>query len=140
VLVRILSTCAYNPSNNVKINLNSNLAIISNGSISLSQQSTWTGVGTTRNVHLIVPWPQTCSGGIGNITVGNNTNFNALVAVGLYTPCTATMSNQNAFYGQVVAGTVVIGNNWSMNYRPIVIPGAHVGGFTQDIAYIREIA
>jgi hypothetical protein len=140
VLVRILSTCAYNPSNNVKINLNSNLAIISNGSINLTQQSTWTGVGTTRNVHLIVPWPQTCSGGIGNITVGNNTNFNALVSVGLYTPCTATMSNQNAFYGQVVGGTVVIGNNWAMNYRPIVIPGAHVGGFTQDIAYIREIA
>jgi hypothetical protein len=28
----------------------------------------------------------------------------------------ATMSNQNTFYGQVVGGTVVIGNNWSMNY------------------------
>jgi hypothetical protein len=140
VVVRILSTCTYNPGNNVTVNLNSNLAIISNGSISLSQQSTWTGVGTTRSVHLIVPWPQTCSGGIGNITVGNNTNFNALVAVGLYTPCTANMSNQNAFYGQVVGGAVVIGNNWSMNYRPIVIPGAHVSGFTEDIAYIREIA
>lgn len=140
VLVRILSTCTYSPSNNVTVNLNSNLAIISNGSISLSQQSTWTGVGTTRSVHFIVPWPQTCSGGIGNISVGNNTNFNALVSVGLYTPCTANMSNQNAFYGQVVGGSVVIGNNWSMNYRPIVIPGAHVSGFTEDIAYIREIA
>jgi hypothetical protein len=140
VLVRILSTCTYSPSNNVTVNMNSNLAIISNGSISLSQQSTWTGVGTTRSVHFIVPWPQTCSGGIGNISVGNNTNFNALVSVGLYTPCTANMSNQNAFYGQVVGGSVVIGNNWSMNYRPIVIPGAHVSGFTEDIAYIREIA
>jgi hypothetical protein len=50
------------------------------------------------------------------------------------------MSNQNAFYGQVVAGTVVIGNNWSMNYRPIVIPGALVTGFTEDVAYIREMA
>ncbi len=140
VLVRILSTCTYNPSNNVTVNLNSNLAIITNGSISLSQQSTWTGVGTTHSLHLIVPWPQTCSGGIGNITVGNNTNFNALVAVGLYTPCTADMSNQNAFYGQVVGGAVVIGNNWSMNYRPVIIPGVHVSGFTEDIAYIREIA
>ena len=144
VLVRILSTCTYSPSNNVSVNLNSNLAIITNGSISLSQQSTWSGVGSTRNVHFIVPWPQTCSGdlpsSIGNITVGNNSNFNALVAVGLYTPCTATMNNQNAFYGQVVGGTVVIGNNWSMNYRPIVIPGAHVSGFTEDVAYIREIA
>jgi hypothetical protein len=50
------------------------------------------------------------------------------------------MSNQNAFYGQVVGGGVVIGNNWSMNYKPIVIPGALVAGFTEDVAYIREVA
>jgi hypothetical protein len=50
------------------------------------------------------------------------------------------MSNQNAFDGQVVGGTVVIGNNWSMNYKPIVIPGALVTGFTEDVAYIREVA
>jgi hypothetical protein len=40
----------------------------------------------------------------------------------------------------VVSGTVVIGNNWSMNNRPIVIPGALVTGFTEDEVYIREVA
>lgn len=51
-----------------------------------------------------------------------------------------TRSNQNAFYGKVVGGTVVIGNSWSMNHRPIVIAGALVTGFTEDVAYIREVA
>ena len=50
------------------------------------------------------------------------------------------MSNQNAFYGQVVGRSVDIGNNWNMNFRPVIFPGAHVSGFTQDVAYIREIA
>jgi hypothetical protein len=50
------------------------------------------------------------------------------------------MSNQNAFYGQVVGGTVTIGNNWSMNYKPTIFPGALVTGFDEDIAYLREIA
>jgi Tfp pilus assembly protein PilX len=141
VVVRILGTCTYNPSNNAKITLGKDLAIVSNGPISLSQQSTWTGANGSRKVHFIVPWPQTCdASGNPGITVGNNTNFDATISVGIYTPCTATMSNQNAFYGQVVGGTVVIGNNWSMNYRPIVIPGAHVSGFTEDISYVREVA
>jgi hypothetical protein len=94
---------------------------------------------------MIVPWPQsTCSSTSSNaeyhdISVGNNSNFNSLVTVGLYTPCTAHMSNQNAFYGQVIGGSVDISNNWTMIYKAIVVPGALVTGFTEDIAYIREI-
>jgi hypothetical protein len=139
VVVRILSTCTYSASNNAKINVGSDLAIVSNGSIQLGTQSTWTGVNATHKLFLIVPYPQTnCP--TGDITVGNNTNFNSLLVVGLYTPCTAHMSNQNAFYGQVVGGSVDIGNNWNMNYRPIIFPGAHVSGFKQDVAYIRQVA
>jgi hypothetical protein len=66
--------------------------------------------------------------------------IDATLSVGVYTPCTATMSNNNSFYGQVVGGTIAISNNWSMTYRPIVIPGAHITGFTEDIAYIREVS
>jgi hypothetical protein len=140
VVVRILSTCTYSSSNNVTVNLNADLAIITNGGIAFSQKSTWTGVGGNRKMFLMVPWQQNGACPTGDVTVGNNTNFNSLVSVGLYTPCTAHMSNQNAFYGQVVGRSVDIGNNWSMNFRPIVFPGAHVSGFTQDVAYIREIA
>jgi Tfp pilus assembly protein PilE len=141
VVVRILNTCTYNPSNNAKITVAKNLAIVSNGPISLSQQTTWTGSNGSHSIHFIIPWPQTCDGsGNPGVNVGNNTNFDATLSVGIYTPCTATMSNQNAFYGQVVGGAVSVGNNWSMNYRPIIIPGAHVTGFTEDIAYIREVS
>jgi hypothetical protein len=140
LVVRILSSCPYTSSNNVTINLNADLALISNGSINLTQRSTWTGVGGSRKMFLMVPWQQNGACPTGDVTVGNNTNFNSLVSVGLYTPCTAHMSNQNAFYGQVVGRTVDIGNNWNMNFRPVIFPGAHVSGFTQDVAYIREIA
>ncbi len=144
VVVRILSTCTYSPSNNKTVSVGKDLAIITNGSLNFSQQSTWNATGGTHKLFLIRPWPADSNLGFcpsyGNITVGNNTNFSSTLNVGLYTPCTATMSNQNAFYGQVVGGTVVIGNNWSMNYKPIVIPGALVTGFTEDVAYIREVA
>jgi hypothetical protein len=144
VVVRILSTCTYSPSINQTVSVGKDLAIITDGSLNFSQQSTWNGTGGTHKMVLIRPGPADSNLGFcpsyGNITVGNNTNFNSTLNVGLYTPCTATMSNQNAFYGQVVAGNVVIGNNWSMNYKPIVIPGALVTGFTEDVAYIREVA
>jgi Tfp pilus assembly protein PilX len=145
VVVRILSRCPYSPSNNAVVSLGKDLAIITNGSISFGSQSNWNGTGTAqRKMFLIVPWgqqgPCAASGAdYHDITVGNNSNFNSLVAVGLYTPCTAHMSNTNAFYGQVVAGKADIGNNWNMNYRPVVIPGALVTGFSEDVAYIREI-
>ncbi|MFL5799120.1 MAG: hypothetical protein ACJ77A_14470 [Actinomycetota bacterium] len=139
VVVRILSTCTYSSSNNARITVGKDLAIVSNGSIQFTQQSTWTGANGSRKMFLIVPWPQTACP-TGDITVGNNTNINSLISVGLYTPCTAHMSNQNAFYGQVVGGSVDIGNNWNMNFRPVVFPGAHVSGFRQDVAYIRQVA
>jgi hypothetical protein len=144
VIVRITSNCQFSVSNNQTISLNSNLAIITNGSINLSQQTTWNGVGTTRNLFFIVPYqaitPPACNAPPSqyDISFGNKTNFNALVNVGVYTPGRANMNNLNAFNGQVVAGQTCIGNNWAMNYKPIVFPGQHVSGFTQDIAYIRE--
>ena len=62
VIVRILSKCNYAPSNNATITLNKDLAIITNGSITMGQQSNWNGVGSVRKVHLIAPWPQSvCS-------------------------------------------------------------------------------
>lgn len=140
VVVRILSSCSFDVSNNASITVGKDLAIISNGPITLAQRSTWTAANGNHKIHLIVPWPQTCVNGNPGVSIGNNTNFSSTLSVGIYTPCTATMGNQNAFYGQVVGGVVSISNNWSMIYRPIVIPGAHVNGFTEDIAYIREVS
>jgi hypothetical protein len=49
-------------------------------------------------------------------------------------------NNNSAFSGQVIGTTLTIGNNFSMTFRPVVIPGASVSQFREDIAYIREIS
>ncbi|HZD79888.1 MAG TPA: hypothetical protein VE646_07600, partial [Actinomycetota bacterium] len=142
VVVYIDSTCTYTSSNNATISLGKDLAVITKGSVNLSQRSSWNGVGSMRNLHLMSPWPSTGSPSCPtqNITVGNNTSFNSLVRTFVYTPCTATMLNNNsAFQGQVVGTNVVIGNLFNMTYKPIFVPGADIVGFEQDIAYIREV-
>jgi Tfp pilus assembly protein PilX len=143
-VVRITVSCTYSNSNNATITLGSNLALITDGAINLANRSTWNGSSSTRDLFFISPYPSSgapnCSGGVKDITLGNLTGFNNLVQVSVYSPCTVTMNNNNsAFNGQVIGGTVDVGNNFNMAYRPIKVPGAHVVSFTQDIAYIREV-
>jgi hypothetical protein len=59
----------------------------------------------------------------------------------VYTPCTATFSNNNAGDGgQVFAGNVVISNLFTLNFSPLLIPGAgDITGYKVNIAYVREI-
>lgn len=148
VVVRILDTCTYSPSSfssnpNSPILLGTNLAIVSNGGFSFSQQSNWKGSGGTRSLHLVSAWPDvgspTCP--TQDIKILNNNNFDpATLAVSIYTPCTATLENNNAsFNGQVIATDVNITNRFSMNYSPVLIPGARIAGFKQDVAYLREV-
>ena len=33
------------------------------------------------------------------------------------------MSNQNNYYGQVMGGNVAIANNYTMTFRPVLVPG-----------------
>ena len=123
------------------------LAIIPDGSINLSSQSTWTGVGGTQPLYFESPYPATGSPACvaagttpsTNVSVGNNTNFSS-VAVFSYSPCTVTLSNNNTAYpGQAIGGTVVVGNNFTMSYTPTKTPGLLVSAFNQDISYIREV-
>ena len=143
-VVRITQSCTYTSSNNATISLGSNLAIITDGAISLSQQSNWNGVTSTRDLFFMSAYPAsgtpTCTGGVKDVTFGNNTGFNSLVETFVYTPCTASMQNNNtAFTGQVIGTTVAIGNNFNMTYRPVKVPGQNPTGYNQDIAYIREV-
>jgi Tfp pilus assembly protein PilX len=142
VVVRLTgTTCTYSNSNNQTISVGSNLALVTDSAINLSQQSNWNGTGSTRNVLFISPYPSSGSPSCPaqDITFGNNTSFNNLVQVSVYTACTATMNNQNNYYGQVIGSTMVVGNNYSLTYRPVLIPGAKVTGFKEDISYIREV-
>lgn len=143
-VVRITVSCTYSSSLNATITLGSNLALITDGAVNLSQKSTWNGSGSTRDLFFISPYPSSgtpnCTGGVKDISFGQLTGFNNLVQTAVYSPCTVTMLNNNtAFNGQVIGGTVYIGNNFNMAYRPIKVPGANVVSFNQDIAYIREV-
>jgi hypothetical protein len=51
------------------------------------------------------------------------------------------MNNQNNMNGQVMGTTVNIANNWTMTFRPVVVPGVTtITSFKEDLSYIREIA
>jgi hypothetical protein len=141
VVVFIDDACALTLPNNTTITMNSDLAIVTRGAITLSQRSTWNGATSVRKLFFLSAYPDAgaASCPTQDITVGNNTSFNAFTNVSVYTPCTATMNNNNSqFYGQVIGATLSIGNLFSMTYRPVLIPGADITGFRQDVAYIRE--
>jgi hypothetical protein len=139
-LLRIDTTCTFSNSNNDVFSVPGHLAILNDGGFNFSQQSNWNGTtGSIKNLHFISVYSTTCSGTTKDISVGNNTNFNSFTNVSFYTPCKATMSNTNAFSGQVLSKDIVIGNNFKMTYKPVLVPGiTGITGFKQDISYIHE--
>ena len=70
----------------------------------------------------------------------NSTSFTNL-RVFVFTPCTTTIGNlTSGLPGQIIAGTVNITNNYTMNYFPFPTPGGGgVTGFTQGVVYLREV-
>lgn len=141
-VVYINATCTLDMSNNARITLNDNLAIITRGGVYFSQRSTWNGVSGTKYLHIISAYPDSGSPSCPtqNVRIGQNTGFDSHVSAIVYSPCTVTMENNNtAFQGQVIGQSVVIGNNFNMNYLPVKVPGQNIVGFDQDIAYIREV-
>jgi Tfp pilus assembly protein PilX len=144
-IVRITAVCNL-AMNGTTVTQGGNLAIITNGSITMSNNNNWnwSGGGANKDLFFLVNYQsQTsqCGTGSYNITTANNSSFNN-VNVSFYTPCTVTIQNLNTFKGQLIGGTVATANNFTMNFVPVLIPGATttVKGFNQSIQYIREVA
>ena len=139
-LIRINTTCTFTNANNDVFPVRGNLAILSDGGFTFSQQSNWNAAApTVKNIHFINVYSASCPGTTRDISVGNNTNFNTWTNVSFYTPCRATLSNTNSFAGQALSKDVTIGNNFKMAYKPVLVPGiTGVTGFKQDISYIHE--
>jgi hypothetical protein len=142
-VVRINATCNLAIGTNDVINFSGNLAIFTNGSITMANQNNWNGV-SGKNLFFLVNYQSTsmnCASGNYNISSGNNSNFNN-VNVSFYSPCTITIQNQNNFSGQLIGGTVNTANNFTMNFRPVLIPGGaeQITGFQQNVVYLREVA
>lgn len=141
-LIRIDETCTFStqPPGTDTYSIIGNLGILSDGGFNFAQRSAWNGTSPPiKQLHFISVYSATCSSSTKDINVGNHTTFDSYTNVSFYTPCKATMSNQNSFAGQVLAKDVTIGNNFKMSYRPVLVPGiTGVTGFKQDISYIHE--
>jgi hypothetical protein len=138
--VRVAATCALTWGNNSTVNLRTNMAIVTDGSVTFQNQNNWNGIGGKFYAYFIVPYANgsNCTGGIHDITFSNNTNWSNLV-VGVYTPCTANIANQNVEFGQIFGGTVNITNQMTFTFSPILFPGSNVVGWNPEVSYIREI-
>ncbi len=140
-VVRISPACALSWSNK-KVDLKGDLAIVTDGSYTLSQQNTWTGVGGKWTLHIIRPFQSAldCNSGNYDINASNNTSFDNL-KVFLYTQCTINFGNNNAsgFDGQIIGGQVNITNQMVVNFDPILVPGFNKIGYRSDVSYLREI-
>lgn len=160
------SPCTLGFSNNETINVPGNLAIIvdkgapivgatapnpggnSGGAIRTDGLVNFQAKSDATLFLIVRHQSQACSSSSGahDIVISNNTNFlnvaeSPNLGVYFYSPCSVSLSNQNLFNGQIAAMTVNIANQVTMNYRPVIIPGASVlTGYKQDIQYLREVA
>ncbi len=142
-VVRISAVCDLNFANNTNVTVNGNLAIVTDGSITLTNLNNWTGsAGSVKKLFFIDAYRSglNCTADTYDIETSNNTNFNNL-NVFFYSACEVEIENKNtSFAGQIMGGKVEIENLVTMNYRPVLVPGVGtITGFNQDIAYIREV-
>ena len=147
-VVRIAASCDLAYSNET-ITLPGNLAILTDGSITMSQHTIWQSASGNHSLYLVSvnSTAGVCTGGTSkNITTANQTEFNNLASpnrldVFMYTSGTINMSNQSAMNGQVYGCPVNVTNQTTLNYVPVFVPGlTEVTGFRQNIQYIREVA
>lgn len=146
-VVRIAAVCDLSFSGN-DISLPGSLAIITDGSITMSQRNTFQAAGGDRSLYLISAnsTAGTCTGGTTkNISTSNQTEFRNLASpnrldVFMYTSGTVSLSNLTAMNGQVYGCPVNVTNQTTLNYVPVFVPGlTTVTGFRQNVQYLREV-
>ena len=142
--------CALSFGNLTSVQLRGNLAIITDGSWSSSQNENWnsctTGACPTPpaggwNFWLIHPNPETglnCATNADNFAFDNNNDWSNLQLF-IYTPCKADVSNKSGITGQVIARDITTGNNGTLNFKKIPTPGFAPAGFDAQVVYVREI-
>ena len=144
LLVRIAapgSTCTTTFGTNTTTNVYGNLAIISDGPVSLSTNARLVPSPSTGiyNMFLFAGLSGTAP---CNITANANSGFNPGLVTLLYVPATCTMdllSNSAIAQGQYIGGTINFKHTVALSYQPLTVPGKGIGGFKQDILYRREI-
>ena len=150
VLLRVTG-CANLDISSRNVYFDGNLAIFSDGAITLGNQNNFYGV-PGKSVYLIVGYQSGMSGnlqvcpttpGLYDVTFLQNPNFRN-VSVAIYTPFNASIQNNSAtpqVVGQILGGTVCTGNKTSIKFEPVLIPGVSpYNGSDQDVVYLREVS
>jgi hypothetical protein len=138
-VVRIQATCTLSFTRNEEVKFGGDLAIVTDGAISASNNSRFKGA---HDLFLISAYRDglNCGSGAYDVTLSERVSFEDVTGLSLYSPCTVHLDNLNRLRGQVIGGTVSVTNNFTMDFVPVLIPGVgDVVGFEQDIAYIREV-
>jgi cytoskeletal protein CcmA (bactofilin family) len=136
-VVRIPFPCDLNITTGQSPTLRGNLAIISDGSLTMSSNSEFKSDGGNHTLHLIF--------GLGEVDpCGIRFNSNTRIASGikalLYTPCDIDLnSNSLVVEGQMFAGGVNFNSNSDLTFDAIDVPGIGASRFDEDIRYIREV-
>jgi Tfp pilus assembly protein PilX len=135
--------CTLTFSNNNTISVPGDLAVITDWGITMGNHTSWEGTSGSVKKLMLLSTSGACGSGNSskNISESNNTEYNSYINLMLYTPCQVSLQNSNGFKGQVLGGSVDIQNQFTMYYTPVLVPGlgGTITGFTQDIAYVREI-
>jgi Tfp pilus assembly protein PilX len=146
-VVRINTACQLALSG-LSLMMNGDLAVITDGSICMTNLNTFQATGGVRQLMMIVQKNATnsskCSDN-SSISVSNLTNFNDLsgdnqLQTFLYSPYQINLSNNSGLTGQVYGSPVNAVNQTTLNYVPVFVPGiSTVVGFRQNVQYLREV-
>jgi hypothetical protein len=148
LLVRILasgSSCSTGASGltfSGSYDVKGNLAIISDGPVTLSDQARFVATPAS-SVYEVFVFAGLSGIAPCNITFGTNARFNPGLVTLLYThpSCGIVMNNNSGItQGQILGGTIDFKHTAAFQYTRLAVPGTGTGGFKQDVVYKREIA
>lgn len=136
-VVRIPFSCNLGFATGTSPTLEGNLAIISDGSLTMSSNSEFKSDGGDHTLHLIFGLGEVDPCGI---TFSSNTRIASGLKTLLYTPCDIDLnSNSLVVEGQMFAGGVNFNSNSDLTFDAIDVPGIGASRFDEDIRYIREV-
>ena len=144
----IQTSCLLTWPANTTVNLKQNLAIFSTGGYLANSNFTVQSTDATKhNFYMVVPKSASllfpCVGALPGITLNSGIQFKSSIDVFMYTPCSVIINANDAGYGQIYAGSVVINTNFTLHYFPMSVPGVTFSGavssYTTDLVYKREV-
>jgi hypothetical protein len=136
-VVRIPSSCQFSMSGSDTVTLHGNLAIVSDGGMSMASTSAFVSDSGSHDLFLLV--------GLGKVapcdfSMSSSTTIASSIDVVIYTPCTASMSAFTAVMtGQIIAKTVNFSSNATLTSKYIAVPGSGLPGFKEELIYLREV-